>query len=148
MARFRHLRANTEDWAQTVGGEGLNVFKKPLENGHNLHVWHFDNNLDHNRGWSWAITDPSLAPPSDSHHPRSSSWLAAGGDTAHHHNQWSQDMPEGAQVVHDQKIPNREEAQRQVEEHYQKMFPIGTSTGGHDSGVDYDLNRIMREQGF
>jgi hypothetical protein len=36
------------------------------------------------------------------------------------------------------KFPTREHAQRGAEQEYQKLFPIGTSTGTHDSGVDYD----------
>ena len=33
-----------------------------------------------------------------------------------------------------------------LEQAYKQMFPIGTNTGPHDSGVDYsDLNRFMEE---
>jgi hypothetical protein len=45
--------------------------------------------------------------------------------------------------------PSREHAMRAIEKRYREKFPIGTSTGGHDSGVDYsDINQIMRDQGF
>ena len=38
-------------------------------------------------------------------------------------------------------FPSREQAMRFAEDHYRKLFPIGTNTGPHDSGVDYsDLN--------
>lgn len=157
MARFRHLHANSSDWIQTHGGDGLDVFKSPLENGHALHVWKFSNDWNKERGWSWSITDPSLPPPTDpdhwwnqsparshtpagqrdlEHHPYSHTWLAAGGDTAYSHNLYTEDAP--GEIVHKRPIATREEAQREAEEHYQKMFPIGTSTGFHDSGVDYD----------
>lgn len=36
---------------------------------------------------------------------------------------------------------SRQEAMKGAEDHYKAMFPIGTNTGDHDSGVDYsDLN--------
>jgi hypothetical protein len=42
-------------------------------------------------------------------------------------------------------FPTREHAMRAAEEAYQKHFPIGTDTGGHDSGTDYsDLNSYLR----
>jgi hypothetical protein len=43
-------------------------------------------------------------------------------------------------------IPTLEDAKAEAEEHYKKMFPLGTNTGKHDSGVDYsDLNKFMGE---
>ena len=39
-----------------------------------------------------------------------------------------------------------DEAKQLAEEHYQRLFPLGTDTGRHDSGVDYsDLNKFMGE---
>lgn len=36
-----------------------------------------------------------------------------------------------------------QEAQADAEARYRKMFPIGTNTGPHDSGIDYsDLNKF------
>lgn len=32
----------------------------------------------------------------------------------------------------------REQARAAAEKHYEQLFPLGTDTGGHDSGVDYD----------
>jgi len=149
MARFRHLRKANDsgyDWRQIASGP-VNVFRAALENGHNLHVWQFDNPHDIKRGWSWAITDPSLSQSGEKRNPHpdavSHTWLAAGGEPAASHNYWIQDMPEGAQAPHDRTIPTREEAQREAEQNYQKMFPLGTDTGGHDSGVNYDINDIM-----
>lgn len=42
--------------------------------------------------------------------------------------------------------PTREHAIAAAERAYQWLFPLGTDTGGHDSGVDYsDLNKFMGE---
>lgn len=47
---------------------------------------------------------------------------------------------------HDPPPHSPEEARQAAEAAYQKLFPIGTDTGGHDSGVDYsDLNKFMGE---
>jgi hypothetical protein len=43
-------------------------------------------------------------------------------------------------------IRSAEEAKQKAEDHYRHLFPVGTNTGKHDSGVDYsDLNKFMGE---
>jgi hypothetical protein len=52
-------------------------------------------------------------------------------------------LPGAAATEH---LPTREHAQAQAEEVYRRLHPIGTNTGGHDSGTDYsDLNKFMGE---
>lgn len=47
---------------------------------------------------------------------------------------------------HPPRMRSAEEAKKEAEDHYQRLFPIGTDTGPHDSGVDYsDLNKFMGE---
>jgi hypothetical protein len=44
------------------------------------------------------------------------------------------------------RIRTADEAKSLAEAHYEQLFPIGTDTGPHDSGVDYsDLNKFMGE---
>ena len=60
-------------------------------------------------------------------------------------NQYGEKLTESPTVGHGQHRQhpqlNEQAAQRDAEEHYKRLFPMGTNTGGHDSGVDYsDLN--------
>lgn len=146
----------------------VELHKAPLENGHELHAWAYRDEPDAADGWNWAIVDPhshksrsyvegyndsldngtdwDVNPHVSGSPPPIASWLAGGGmymdstsATAH------RNLGESFDVAHSDHIPTLEDAKAQAQAHYQKMFPIGTNTGGHDSGVDYgDLNSYMR----
>lgn len=140
--------------------DDVELHKAPLENGHELHAWRYTGHPDDKQGWQWAISDPSRASeygkfPGEGHAdwsnyngspPQISTWLAAGGygaaadaNLARRHQGIDFEVPQAGH------INTLEEAQQQAQEHYQRLFPIGTSTGGHDSGLDYsDLNSYMR----
>lgn len=137
--------------------DGVEMHKAPLENGHELHTWKYTEHPDDKEGWNWAIVDPSKkAPafiedemdsvPNPGSPPPVSSWLAAGGQGAgtdvylsHKHRGF------GPEMVHNHHIFDVDQAKEEAQNHYQKMFPIGSDTGPHDSGVDYsDLNSYLR----
>jgi hypothetical protein len=146
------------------------LHKAPLENGHELHAWRIQERFEPEEGWHWAITDPgsqahqdyiknwSEDDPGDNHEydwdvnpqhagspPPIASWLAAGGIHAGHCRQIS-NLHNGPhfEIGNDGKIDSLDEAKRQAQNYYHKMFPLGTNTGPHDSGVDYsDLNGFM-----
>ena len=94
-----------------------------LENGHSLHIGsgQWGSNRPSDTYWDYHIADPSGL------------IIASGGwDEGPNHQNPT--------------IRSPEEAKRQAEEHYEKLFPIGSDTGKHDSGVDYsDLNKFMGE---
>ena len=47
---------------------------------------------------------------------------------------------------HPPRMRTADEAKSAAEEHYQRLFPIGSDTGKHDSGIDYsDLSKFMGE---
>jgi hypothetical protein len=146
----------------------VELHKAPLENGHELHAWAYRDEPDAAEGWNWAIVDPhnhksrnyvdgyndsldndtdwDVNPHFSGSPPPIASWLAGGGmhmnsmSTSAHRN-----LGESFDVAHSDHIPTLDDAKAQAQEHYQGMFPIGTNTGGHDSGLDYsDLNSYMR----
>lgn len=129
MAKFRHLRtAGWADWKPTApsvhGGER---YRAALENGHVLTM---DN--DPKYGWQWALFEPSGTMTADDGVPVPVTDLRTGGGS-----RWK-GLPGATATEH---LPTREHARQQAEEAYQKLYPIGTNTGKHDSGVDYsDLN--------
>lgn len=148
MAKMRHT-AGWADWQEVDPEEPCRVcpwthperllHRARLENGHELHAWSWDDtvtgigkNGPDEYGWSWAIVDPSKYPAKRSkyEHHQDAHLAGDGGDGGDY------DDP-----GHTDYIPTLEQAKQQAEQHYQKMFPIGTDTGPHDSGVDYsDLN--------
>lgn len=90
--------------------------KAQLENGHHLTIG--SGNWGNNRGdrWFWHVNDGE----GNTLH----SWSTGGGEP-----EYSADA-----------------AKQKAEQAYQRLFPIGTDTGKHDSGVDYsDLNKFMGE---
>lgn len=111
----------------------------PLENGHELHAWSYDDDggTPEDYGWSWAVVDPSKYPAEPnkySGHVDPEHHLLTGGDDGSDDGDY---------------IPTLDEAKSRAEAAYQKHVPLGTDTGTHDSGVDYsDLNQLMRDQGF
>jgi hypothetical protein len=119
------------DWKQTPEHEldwsdAKDQWWANLENGHQLGVWG-----NPGQGYSAALDlpfDPE-EPDEPMHEDTDFRWPV-------------RDKNSGRMT----KFPTREHAQRGAEQEYQKMFPIGTNTGGHDSGVDYsDLNKFMGE---
>lgn len=175
MARFRHLQAaeapssefpwarDDREWMYGEHGSyhpGTEAYHAPLENGHRLRVW--DDSITESRwgplkpGGSQMGDLPPEEPGSlwkaviDQGATRSSdpdAYAAAG-----YPDDW---QPRRTPVYHNRSklrakaYPTREHAIRAVEKKYRQMFPIGTDTGPHDSGVDYsDINQIMRDQGF
>ena len=94
-----------------------------LENGHALNVssGQWGSNRASDTYWDYDITD------ADGQIIASGGWDENGGNQR-------------------PTIRSPQEAKQRAEEHYQKLFPIGTDTGPHDSGVDYsDLNKFMEE---
>jgi hypothetical protein len=171
MARFRHLHAaeapSEFPWAKddrewVYGEHGLynpdtEAYHAPLENGHRLRVWDDTINEPH-----WGPLEPGgyqmgnlPAEPPKSHwkavidhgamRPNDPDAYAAAG----YPDDW---QPSHTVVNHNRSKlrgkahPTLEKAIRAVEQRYRKMFPLGTNTGPHDSGVDYsDLSKFMGE---
>jgi hypothetical protein len=140
--------------------DDVELHKASLENGHELHAWRYTQHPDDKEGWQWAISDPSRSSEYGSYPddgdagdwsnydgspPQISTWLACGGvgaasdaDLSRKHRKLD------LEVAHADHIPTLEHAKAQAQNHYQNMFPIGTDTGSHDSGVDYsDLSKFM-----
>ena len=149
--------------------QNYEVHSAPLENGHELHAW--KDTSEPKSSWEWAITHPRNAaskeyskkwtpenlwdgPPRDHPWRQSEEWnppqplvseyLAAAGPESKYNvrcfDRWLPDH-EPPVLVHSDHIPSLGHAKQQAEEAYQKMFPLGTNTGGHESGNDYsDLN--------
>lgn len=98
-----------------------------MENGHELYCTTIKSKPED--GWQWGIYDNNQEDPNDRAYP-----IYRGGQN------WGR--PEKDEP--NDHLPTLEHAHRQAEDHYQKLFPVGTDTGSHDSGVDYsDLNKFM-----
>lgn len=115
----------------------------PLENGHALWVYgHGDQPWTGTGEGGYIAALDNL--PYDPDFPEDSD-----GE-----NNWLYHVREEATSGKLKKFPTREHAMRAAEEAYQKHFPIGTNTGGHDSGTDYsdlnsfDLNAPIDESKF
>lgn len=114
-----------------------NTHTAPLENGHSLQVWQWGRQY---------YDDPENYPngpgEEDLKHGSGDKWHSQiyGPDEEGLYDKWGHS--------------SKEEAMRDAEQHYEKMFPIGTDTGGHDSGTDYsnlnsfDLNAPIDESKF
>lgn len=149
MAKFRKSAAPQMDWREVPDKhfDKIQAYVAPLENGHHLVVWgmkpgstansvfnftNFDGVKD---GWM-AHVDTTSPPPNPDF------------DTVGHGISGSKSVKpevpyEGYRPHH---FPTPEHAMEAVEKAYSQMFPLGTNTGGHDSGVDYsDLNKFMGE---
>lgn len=89
------------------------AWQADLENGHSITVHNTDGQ------WKGCINHPGIFGPD-----------------------YGKDSLGDAMFPHsttpDESWSNREEAARGMEAHYKNLFPLGTNTGGHDSGVDYD----------
>ena len=152
MARFRRQAAGWADWRETDPDAPCPICPyerphrdrilhvAPLENGHELHAWSYDGKLwpglgsnlgPEELGWNWAIVDPSKYPAEPSkyeeHGDPEHTLAGNGGDAGDPDDPWHRDH-----------IPTLEDAKAEAEAHYRRLFPIGTDTGGHDSGFDYD----------
>lgn len=119
-----------EDWKEDQYGGRI----CRLENGHDLYCTTVKSRPE--KGWQWGIYDNTQENPEKRAYA-----IAQGGQS------WGGfDDDKARQGDH---LPTFEHARQQAENHYQKMFPMGTSTGTHDSGMDYsDLNSLMRDQGM
>lgn len=106
-----------------------------LENGHTLSV-HQDRSKPH-EGWSWGLTVPmGTLTDADGGNPQQMLNLVTGGGK-----NW--EKINGAYAT--DHLPSREHAIHQAQEAYKQLYPMGTNTGGHDSGNDYsDLNSYMK----
>lgn len=102
-------------------------------------------------GQSWARLENghtlAAMPPSQTNPDRGAEWyLWTGGggdeDVTGGGRGWEGD-PRAHSTDH---LPTIEHAMAAAEEAYAKLYPIGTDTGPHDSGVDYsDLNKFLGE---
>lgn len=125
MARFRRRVSFTSDgdWKPDRFGQAREC---RLENGHVLYCTPIRNQPED--GWQWGIYDNNQEDPN-----KRACAIAQGGRN------WGGFTKSDP---HDH-LPTFEHARQQVEEYYQRMFPLGASgAGGRDSGVDYD--DIMR----
>lgn len=125
IIRARQLVEMLSPWRKTAGWADWRVTatypqyhpeardeKAQLENGHYLTIG--SGNWNNNRGdrWFWHVHDGE-------------------GNSIH---DWS--------TEDNQPEYSAEAAKEKAERAYQRLFPLGTDTGSHDSGVDYD--DIMR----
>lgn len=117
-------RRTAFDWKPSTSVHGGERYRAALENGHVLTI---DNDPKH--GWQWALFEPSGTMIGDDGIPVPVSDLRTGGGS-----RWK-GIPGATATEH---LPTREHAQSQAEDAYRRLYPIGTNTGGHDSGVDYD----------
>lgn len=131
MAKFRKIAfVHDSDWELNKWGTS---FESRLENGHVLFVTGPPRDRPE-MGWQWGIYDKNHPDPDIRAYP-----VRKGGQL------WGGESPDDPS----DHLPTAEHAKRQAIKNYKQMFPMGTDTGTHDSGVDYsDLNKIMREQGF
>ena len=91
-----------------------------LENGHQLGVFP-SNPRNPEDGWDWYVWHG----PKDDRGDRN----VTGGGRG-----WDGD---DRAYSSGHRFPTRDHAQAAAEAAYSQLFPLGTSTGGHDSGVDY-----------
>lgn len=123
MAKFRHLRtAGWADW-RNDDSPGFPLDVAHLENGHRFSV---GQSFLTPGAWGYNIYGPATEDE-----------------------EWPQIAESPVHMVNGKERHQnltREQAREAAEQHYQKLFPIGTDTGSHDSGVDYsDLNKFMGE---
>lgn len=176
MAKFRRLSSPQFDWREngnqeesrrtyTPGHKDTYLFDRwtaPLENGHWLEV----KGLPHHNignGYGAIINlgghpdDKNPAFPEIGEVPYQQLVVHSSGsvrpmeDVVKENeklNDHSVDGPGGLRTRYRaiNSHPDRESAIAAAESAYQQMFPLGTNTGNHDSGVDYsDLSKFMGE---
>jgi hypothetical protein len=127
-------RRTAFDWKpDPLSLEGTERHRAALENGHVLAIQHHP---DH--GWNWTMFAPAGHMEGiNGGPPTPITELVTGGGA-----RWK-GLSGFYSTDH---LPTKEHARQQAEEAYQKLYPIGTNTGGHDSGTDYsDLNKFMGE---
>ena len=128
LAAFQRT-AGWADW-KNDDSPGFLLDKATLENGHRLSV---GQSFLTPGSWGYNIYGPATE---DDEWPE-----IASGPATHGKEEYPRDP---SRWSHD--FLTREQAREAAEKHYEKLFPIGTDTGGHDSGVDYsDLNKFMGE---
>lgn len=114
-------------WRESEAYPGKGFFAD-LENGHKLSVLP-PHPRDPSRGWDWYLWHGQKNEHGE--HP-----VTGGGQG------WRND----SRAHSTDHLPTAEDAKAAAEDAYSKLFPIGTNTGPHDSGVDYsDLNKFMGE---
>jgi hypothetical protein len=114
-------------WRPNKRWTGYEWEEANLENGHQLAVYPHPNDPD--EGWDWYLWHgPTQEDGSRDVTGGGRGW--DGDDRAH-------------STEH---IPTADHARAAAEAAYSELFPIGTDTGPHESGVDYsDLNKFMGE---
>jgi hypothetical protein len=120
------------DWKPDHASNDTERHRAALENGHVLAI------QDHGKyGWNWTMFAPAgHMEGMNGGPPETVTELVTGGGA-----RWK-GLPGFYSTDH---IPTREHARQQAEEAYKRLYPIGTDTGGHDSGTDYsDLSGYLR----
>ena len=122
------FRIQAFDWKtreQYAGyGPGAGFYEAPMENGHTLQV----------SSGQWGGFDPA-------HMFFDYHIMDPEGQTLAYRGFPATDNYPPTEGTHPPRMRTVDEAKKAAEEHYKKLFPIGTDTGPHDSGVDYsDLN--------
>ena len=129
MTSGRRVTAGWADWKSDDSVPSFPLDSATLENGHRLSV---GQSFLTPGSWGYTIYG---APTEDNEWPQIAESPVINKDThPNYPNAWKHEML------------TREQARDAAEKHYEKLFPIGTDTGSHDSGVDYsDLNKFMGE---
>ena len=133
IIRARQLVEMLSPWRKTAGWADWKidddlrfpVDSATLENGHRLSV---GKSFLTDGAWGYQIYGP---PTEEEEWPKiAESPVHGEKEFPHLPDKWSHDRL------------TREQARDAAEKHYEQLFPLGTDTGSHDSGVDYD--DIMR----
>lgn len=125
------------DWKERELRLGPNVskttYRAMMENGHGLVAHEADNPEN---GFHWSIYEPAPFTPKPGSPMAGLMKLVSFGGSG---------RDQTPSLYSGEHLPTLEHAKQQAEQAYQELYPIGTDTGSHDSGVDYsDLNSYLR----
>lgn len=139
MARMRRTAFDWKAYDHPSGGVEES-YRTNLENGHYMVTYR---NQDPDKGWSWGLFAPGTHPGGEN--PRGTyeggdgevvpydELVNGGGSSWSSVARWKPGRPHSTEH-----LPTFDHARQQAEEYYRGAYPLGTDTGGHDSGVDYD----------